>query len=228
MSSVTRRRSGSPDRRGAIEQRVLAAVEELLGEGYSFTELPVVQIAERAGIARSSFYVYFPDKTDLVLRLAEQAITGLMDEAERWFQGDHHDGFDGILGTIERMIVEFRAHHTVLRALVEVASYEPRTAKFWQAQIADWVGRVAPRVDAQRAAGRAAPDFDIHRTVAYLAHMTEQAITGHIADGRHDDTELARVIARLIWLGIYGDAEHPPNETNPRSKKQGRPSLGSS
>ena len=49
---------------------MLAATEKLLVEGVSFTELGVQRIATEAGIARSTFYLYFRGKTELLVRLA--------------------------------------------------------------------------------------------------------------------------------------------------------------
>ncbi|WP_372792169.1 TetR/AcrR family transcriptional regulator, partial [Paraconexibacter sp.] len=61
------RRSGATtrSRRAAVEQQVLGAVERLLTDGESFTALPVGRIADEAGMARTTFYGHFPDKSTL-------------------------------------------------------------------------------------------------------------------------------------------------------------------
>ena len=55
MSSLTVRPSTGAARRDAVEAQVLTAVEELLGAGESYVELSVASIADRAGVARSTF-----------------------------------------------------------------------------------------------------------------------------------------------------------------------------
>src|SRR3954449_8153464 len=60
MATVTRR---DPSRRAAVEASVLAATEALLAAGRSFAELPVEEIARRAGMSRPAFYFYFRDKS---------------------------------------------------------------------------------------------------------------------------------------------------------------------
>ena len=79
MASVTRRR-GSQDtsRRSSAEDQILAATERLLSDGTGFTDLGVQKIADAAGVARSSFYVIFPDKTALLLRLVRGLKQGLL------------------------------------------------------------------------------------------------------------------------------------------------------
>lgn len=49
---------------GARERLVLAAVDLFAEQGYDATT--VLQIAERAGVTRSTFFRYFPDKRDLL------------------------------------------------------------------------------------------------------------------------------------------------------------------
>jgi AcrR family transcriptional regulator len=50
---------------GARERIVLAAVDLFADQGYDSTT--VAQIAERAGLTRSTFFRYFPDKRDLLV-----------------------------------------------------------------------------------------------------------------------------------------------------------------
>jgi len=64
VASTTRRSSVAADRRAAAESRTLDVVEELLGTGARFTELSVERIASEARLSRSTFYLYFRDKTD--------------------------------------------------------------------------------------------------------------------------------------------------------------------
>ena len=57
---------------------VARATERLLSDGTPYTELSIQQLCSEAGIARSTFYVYFRDKPDLVARLAEETVAELL------------------------------------------------------------------------------------------------------------------------------------------------------
>ena len=67
MPSVTRRRpAGRETRRDDARARLLAVVERLLADGESYTEISIERMVAEAGMARSTFYVYFADKGDLL------------------------------------------------------------------------------------------------------------------------------------------------------------------
>jgi AcrR family transcriptional regulator len=58
----TRRRSTRSEQ---TRERIMSAVRELLAEG-SFHELPVEEVAERAGISRATLYQHFRSRVDLI------------------------------------------------------------------------------------------------------------------------------------------------------------------
>ena len=62
---------------GARERLVLAAVD-LFGE-QGFDETTVAQIAERAGVTKSTFFRHFPDKRELLVA-GQEALSALMTE----------------------------------------------------------------------------------------------------------------------------------------------------
>ncbi|HEX2892676.1 MAG TPA: TetR family transcriptional regulator [Marmoricola sp.] len=62
---------------GARERIVLAAVDLFTEQGYD--ETTVAQIAERAGVTRSTFFRYFPDKRE-VLAAGQETLSGLLAE----------------------------------------------------------------------------------------------------------------------------------------------------
>src|SRR5881392_1377465 len=87
MASVTRKAQNSrAARRGEITRRLLVAVEKLLADGESFTEVSVERLAGEAGASRSTFYVYFEDKGDLLQVLTEDVMTEVIDAARGWWE----------------------------------------------------------------------------------------------------------------------------------------------
>jgi AcrR family transcriptional regulator len=62
---------------GARERLVIAAVDLFTEQGYDDTT--VAQIAERAGVTKSTFFRYFPDKRD-VLVAGQETLTHLLTE----------------------------------------------------------------------------------------------------------------------------------------------------
>ena len=208
MPTVTKSKASGRQRREAIEADVLRAVEKLMAEGYSYTELPVQRIAEEAGIARSTFYVHYPDKAQLLIRMGNIASVGLFMAAEGWWQGDHRDGPEGVAATMERMIAGFREHDRVLLAVVELAGYEPEVARYWQERVGAFIAVVRARLDDLVRAGEVSPAIDTASTAAVLTRMVERSIAQHVLEtsDASGDAGLAATLGRAIWLTTFGDA----------------------
>ena len=199
--------STARERRDAAEERALRAVERLMAGGASYTELPVLRIAGEAGMARSTFYMHFADKTDLLIRLADRATGDLFAAAEEWWRGDHSDGAASVARTMTTMIAGFRRHDRVLLALTEVAAYEPAVAAFWLERVQGFVAIVEARLRELQADGAVAPGVDPTTTARVLTLMVERSISLHVRiDPGDGDDALAETLGRAIWLTTYGDA----------------------
>jgi len=201
MSSVTRRTPGR-DRRAAAEADILAALGRLLADGASFTELGVQQIAEEAGIGRSTFYIHFRDKTDLLIRLAEQSTRELFAVAAGWTDSDEREV---LVDTLRVVIEQRREHAPALRALEEVAHYDADVAEAWRRMVGSNVELVRKRVERDQERGLIAADVNAELTASFLTWGTERFVGQHVdagCDAR--DGEVAESIARTVWLAMYG------------------------
>ncbi|WP_328395448.1 TetR/AcrR family transcriptional regulator [Nocardia sp. NBC_00416] len=211
MPSLTRApraaRKTDEDRRAEFERRVLRAVEDLLADGTPFTEIAVQKIATAAQMARSTFYRYFPDKSQLLIRTADLATADLFAAAERWWGAEDPDREAGVRRAMAAMIAGFRRHRYLLLALSEVAAYDRDVGAYWRARVATFVDLVRVRLEADRAAGQVSPDLDPAATALVLAAMVERSITTAFAVRTGiTDAELADALGRSIWLVVYGDA----------------------
>jgi AcrR family transcriptional regulator len=208
MPTVTKARSTGRQRREEVEEQVLKAVEKLMAEGSSYTELPVQRIAEEAGIARSTFYVHFPDKAQLLIRMADIATRDLFAAAEGWWRGELRDGPEGVAGTMGRMIAGFREHDRVLSALVELAGYEPEVARFWNGRVEGFITVIRARLEELAAAGEVSSALEPDATAEVLTRMVERSISQHVLENPDPsgDAALADALGRAIWLTTFGDA----------------------
>ncbi|MTE16674.1 TetR/AcrR family transcriptional regulator [Nocardia aurantiaca] len=213
MPSLTRTaRSGRiqrDERREAVERRVLAAVDQLLTGGSTFTELAVARIATEAEIARSTFYRYFPDKSRLLIRMAELATDEQFSAAEHWWTSSHADGEAGVVQAMREMIAGSRAHAHLLRALSEVAAYDQDVGSYWRGRLEAFVTLVCTRLQADRTADRIPDSVDIPSTAIILTCMVERSIDFLLGTATVDDEQMARSLGRAIWLTVYGDAPNP-------------------
>ena len=211
MAATTHSRRANLERREAVEDALLQAVERLLREGWSYTELPVQRIADEAGIARSTFYVHFVDKPALIERLVSRVFHDTFAVFLEWFTGDHREGVGDMTATFRKLIALCRLHFPVLQAITEVASYEPSTGKAYRAGIYEYSSQLRIRLEAARDSGRLHPDVDITTTAEIMCWATERSIIQHILERpESDDDRLAAALARTLWLTMYGDARRPP------------------
>jgi len=154
-------------KRQAVEASVLRATEELLEEGHSYADLNVERIASRAGISRTAFYFYFRDKRELLMRLTADVSELLYAEAEQWFAG----GEDDPAPALRKIGALYREHAALLRAIVEVSTYDEEVATFWRALIGRFVEATEKRVGSRA-------------TAFALVWMTERTFYQQLVQGR--------------------------------------------
>jgi TetR/AcrR family transcriptional regulator, ethionamide resistance regulator len=203
---VARAQSGEAPptaKRAAVQEAVLAATEELLSEGASYADLNIERIANRAGISRTAFYFYFRDKRDLLTRLTADVAELLYQQAEIWFSGEG-DPEAELREALTNIAALYGEHGVLLRAIVEVSTYDDEVAQAWHGLLGRFVDATRRRIEAEQAAGRAVAQHP-HATAFALCWMTEHTMYQHSVEGQPFAT--ADMVDALvgIWLrSVYG------------------------
>ncbi|GGK69775.1 TetR family transcriptional regulator [Sphaerisporangium melleum] len=207
MASTTRRTSAATaDRRAAAEARTLGVVEKLLAEGASFTELSVERIASQAGLSRSTFYLYFRDKTELILRLTASLKSGTFEVGRDWGPDGPADGLTWLGDAYLRIIRHYRSRPGTYAAIMEVAGYDRTVREALEAGQRRFIDRVAGHLAEEQRAGRTSPALDPERAARVIVWGGEQVIARHVMDTEDDPAEDARVaheLAAAHWYGTY-------------------------
>ena len=151
-SPVAHREGPATAKRAQVQAAVLQATETLLGEGSSYADLNVERIAKAAGISRTAFYFYFADKRDLLMRLATDVTEQLYAQADIWFSGDG-DPAEDIREALTRISELYDAHGVLIRAIVEVSTYDEEIATFWRGLLDRFVDATQRRLEAERGHG---------------------------------------------------------------------------
>lgn len=195
MSSAGRQ----TEKRAQIEASVLRATEELLGEGATYAELGVERIATRAGISRTAFYFYFRDKRELLVRLTEEVNGQLMVAADAWWTGD-----EDVHRALERVGAIYSEHGLLLRAVVEVSTYDEEVAQFWRGQVGRFVDATRDRIRAEQDAGRALPG-DADAMAFALIWMAERTFYQQRVQGVPADIgTLVDALGAIFTRTVYG------------------------
>ncbi|GIF70305.1 hypothetical protein Ais01nite_83400 [Asanoa ishikariensis] len=189
------------DRRRTVEAAVVAAVDRLLRQGNSFTDLTTQQIANEANVARSTLYLYFREKNALLIGMATTLGQGAFEIVDRW-QPDDPRGLDGLTDTFVEVIGYYRERAHLLGAITEVSGYDRAVREHWTAQLDKFVDLAQAWLLTEQRAGRAASDLDRPTAGQIIVHGGNQAIASHVAAGDPArDRVVAQEIAAAQWFG---------------------------
>jgi AcrR family transcriptional regulator len=209
MPSITRTPSRSIERREAAEARVFAAVEKLLGEGLRYTEISVQQIITEAGLARSTFYGHFRDKSDLLARLAASLKESFFHTAGQWDPANPDERLASLVRVFEDVLRRHRENRVLLAAITETAAYDPAVSDFYAADLGAFEARTIEDLVRCQAAGLTDPSIEPAAMSRIVIFGGEQAIVHHIAtDPGSGDAAFARQLAEVWWYGAF---RRPPD-----------------
>ncbi|MFF7681033.1 TetR/AcrR family transcriptional regulator [Actinacidiphila glaucinigra] len=201
MASITCRRGAKVGRPTSAEADVLASTQRLPAGGATFTELGVQQICTEAGVARSTFYSHFRERTDLLLRLANQLMASSFDVTSAWQPAA---GADGLEEAFLHVIQVYRRHAAVRRALAEVATYDSAVRDYFTAelnQFTDWTVKI---LRAEQEAGRTPAGLDPVSATRIIVTGGERALTDQVTSAdAASDPAFARELAHTWWHGVY-------------------------
>lgn len=203
VPSVTRQsRTARDERRAAVERQVLEAVERLLNDGESFTALPIGRIAEEAGMARTTFYGHFRDKPTLLMRVTATTTRELFGPSRAWVRDD-----ESTLEQLQEMLLGvirgYREHGPLLRALGEVAAYEPEVAAFWRETMEVFESLLRERLERDQQAGRISRDLDAATTATFIAWGLERTFAMHLETRPEaEDERFTAGVAAAMWAAM--------------------------
>lgn len=211
MPATTRKPRTEPReaRRPEVERRLLAATEELIADGTSFTELSVEQLAKRAGIARSTFYVYFHDKSDLVARLAEEMISQLAEAANVWWRLGVDARYEDVRESTRQVVQTYARHAPLFTALAEVSAYDERLRDLQRLTMSRYARPMSELIERGKDDG-IARQVHTSETVVALTWMVERACYQLARGATAERLErLSESLTRIVWHSLYPDGHDP-------------------
>ena len=204
VQTLSRRPDAPTEKRQAIEVAVLSAMEDLLADGATYATLSVERIARRAGISRTAFYFYFADKREVLMRLATKLSDELYAEADLWWSGAG-DGPAQLTAALGKIAGLYRAHGPLVRAIVELSTYDEVVGPFWHALVGRFVDASAERIAGEARAGHSPAAASHEATSFALVWMTERTLHQMLVqDGGPADDELVAALARVWVATVYG------------------------
>jgi TetR/AcrR family transcriptional regulator, ethionamide resistance regulator len=194
-----RRRRRTPE---VAEREIIAAAESLLRER-PFRELTVDEVMRRTELSRPSFYVYFTDRHQLVLKVVEHLGGELFTMSDRWLRGTG-EGPDIAREALDGIVAVYVEHGPVMRALADAAADDRGVEQAYNALVQTFIDATARHIEEEIAAGRVLA-VDARETATALVWMMERYLT--LSLGREPLTPQQTVADTLatIWTRVlYG------------------------
>ncbi|WP_040599936.1 TetR/AcrR family transcriptional regulator [Patulibacter medicamentivorans] len=204
MPSITRTtQAARAKRREEIRGRLLQAVEQCL-ESETYTDVSIERLVRQAGIARSTFYVYFEDKGDLLRALAEDVIVAIIESAGYWWALPPDATKDDLREAMERIADTYRTHRVVMSAVVEATAYDERIAEQFAVLLERTISEVAAHIADGQRRGFAHDDIDAQQTALWITWMTERGLFQLITPAGAVETErLMQALTDIVWSTLY-------------------------
>lgn len=204
MPSITRRaRARSPDTQAGVVEALVGAMERLIGQGHSFTALSVEQLAREAGIARSTFYLHFSDKGQLVHRLLQRIAEELSAAAGLWFAQPELTQREDLQAGIRSIVDVYERHHAVMTAVVETAAYDPEVAQLFHGMMDALVSESRRSLRRIQQSGKAHPDAT-PEVADVLTWMLERACYQLLKGRKPAQRErLAETLTHIAWTAMF-------------------------
>jgi AcrR family transcriptional regulator len=208
MPSVTRKtQSARAERREEIRTRLLAAVESLLADGESFTELPVERLVSLAGVSRSTFYVYFEDKGELIRAWLIDISARLEIAAAQWWALDAGASWDDLRTALDRVVTVYRPHTTLMAAAFDAAAYDPGVREQVEAMMERNIAGLRKHLRHGQAAGTVDTRLPAAQTAAWLTWMAERGL--HQLVRGASEAEIVGLVdgyTWIVWNTLYAGA----------------------
>ena len=205
MPSITRKaQSSRAQRRDDIRAKLLAAVEQMLADGESFTELSVERLVAQAGVARSTFYVYFEDKGELLRAWLEDITDSLDDSAKDWWNLDARADRDDLRKALSSIVLTYRPHTNLMAAAFDAAAYDPAVREAAMGLMTHNAAGLRKHIKAGQRDGFVDPNLPAAEVAQWLTWMAERGLH-QLVRGADDGTveTLIDAYTAIVWNTLY-------------------------
>jgi AcrR family transcriptional regulator len=199
-TSRREQREAKPRQGDRRERAILDATRVLLAD-VPFSDLRIEQIATAAGVARSSLYFYFADKSQILQVLYSDVLEQMSAELERWFADPAKHAEPWSAASIRTAVTVARRNVNVVCAALGSRGTNPAIDQAWIMYFDRAAERCTLLIERERAAGLApctGPSADA--LARALMHMTLHSIHELLRSGASDaDTEELIDTLTVLW-----------------------------
>ena len=197
--------------RGKRTRREIIAAARRVFERSGYFDASVEAIVTEAGVARGSFYTYFPSKLEVFQVIASEAIFEIMDSVG---EGDDERAIDThvkLARSNRRYLEAFKTNARIYTLVDQVGTMDPVVRDLYLRGRQFHIARVASTITRWQERGMAYPSIDAKTTAAALVSMTSHFAHWLYVGGDDEyDEETAINTVTDIWIKATGLQAHPP------------------
>jgi TetR/AcrR family transcriptional regulator, ethionamide resistance regulator len=193
-----------PTTRAQVISRLKTALVTAAADGTTYTDLEVEELANDAGISRSSFYVYFEGKVDLVRELCEEVIADVIGIGQRWWDLPGSATKEDLRDSLDQMMTAYREQSPLVGVIVEAAAYDPRVRDEYFSLVRRTRRALERHISEGQAAGSVRPELDAETAATWLTWMLSRGSHELLRTAKPADFEKRlRALTDILWNTLY-------------------------
>jgi AcrR family transcriptional regulator len=189
-------------RKAATQEELLEATKRLLAAGAPLATLSVEKIVAEAGVVRTTFYLHFRDKYELIERLATEQ-EAWIEELGRRALGDPDLSRETIGRVLAEIVAGWSENRATLAAIIELAEYDERMRETWRNIMHAVAGVAAGVFNAHWQVAGGEPEHQA-MLAEVLTWMIERSCHQILRDaGQAQADAVASSLAEVIWRVLH-------------------------
>lgn len=160
-----------------VHELLRDALATLMADGTPFRDISVERLVSTAGMARSTFYVYFEDKSAMLRALSAASLKRFYAAQRAWLAKGRDVKERDIRDGMRRLFDVWLEDEAVLRAVAEAAVYDPAIGDAYTSCERDYARAIERFIRRGQKDGWVAAGLSPADTAAALAWMTERTVS---------------------------------------------------
>ncbi|MCK9248861.1 MAG: TetR/AcrR family transcriptional regulator [Solirubrobacteraceae bacterium] len=194
-------------RRAEMTRSIREALERLFAAGHVYTDLGVNEIVAEAGIPRSTFYVYFADRSDMLREVYLQSWRTLGRATQPWWDLDGAADRAAVRAVMAALVWTYRPHMAVMAAVHDAAAYDPAVRELVDRLMSRSIAAATEHLQRGQREGFVNPDLPPGPTAAWIIHMCERSMHRYVRTLDPSEVDPAvEAITEIVWRTLYAPA----------------------
>lgn len=152
-------------------QEILNAARSILAEK-GFEDTKISEIVQKAGVAKGTFYIYFPSKLDLILALVREMRENILFEAKKVI-GSQESHWEELIQIIKAAFKVMANYNDIFPVFNAVSAFKTEQWKIEKEIRTPYYDSLRDLLERGQKSGEFNPDLNAERTSMLIAGMVE-------------------------------------------------------